>query len=48
MQIRELFVSACRSLLSNKRRSVLTMVGIVIGIAAVITILALAMGHDWQ
>ncbi|WP_036069481.1 ABC transporter permease [Leuconostoc citreum] len=44
MQIRELFVSACRSLLSNKRRSVLTMVGIVIGIAAVITILALGDG----
>ena len=44
MQIRELFVSACRSLLSNKRRSVLAMVGIVIGIAAVITILALGDG----
>ncbi|MFZ2590279.1 MAG: ABC transporter permease [Leuconostoc citreum] len=44
MQIRELFVSACRSLLSNKRRSVLTMVGNVIGIAAVITILALGDG----
>lgn len=44
MQIRELFVSACRSLLSNKRRSVLTMVGIIIGIAAVITILALGDG----
>ncbi|MBU7451186.1 ABC transporter permease [Leuconostoc citreum] len=44
MQIRELFVSACRSLLSNKRRSVLTMVGIVIGIAAVITILTLGDG----
>lgn len=44
MQIRELFVSVCRSLLSNKRRSVLTMVGIVIGIAAVITILALGDG----
>ena len=44
MQIRELFVSAFRSLLSNKRRSILTMIGIIIGIASVITILALGDG----
>lgn len=44
MQIRELFVSAFRSLVSNKRRSILTMIGIIIGIASVITILALGDG----
>lgn len=44
MQTRELFVSAFRSLLSNKRRSILTMIGIIIGIASVITILALGDG----
>ncbi|BDR59635.1 ABC transporter permease [Xylocopilactobacillus apicola] len=44
MRIRELFVSALRSLWSNKRRSILTMLGIVIGIAAVITILSLGDG----
>lgn len=44
MQIRELFVSALRSLLSNKRRSIWTMIGIVIGISSVITILSLGDG----
>ena len=44
MKVRELFVSAFRSLISNKRRSILTMAGIIIGIAAVITILALGDG----
>lgn len=44
MRIRELMISSFRSLISNKRRSILTMVGIVIGIAAVITILALGDG----
>lgn len=44
MQARELFVSALRSLLSNKRRSTLTMIGIVIGISSVITILSLGDG----
>lgn len=44
MQVRELFVSALRSLLSNKRRSILTMIGIVIGISSVITILSLGDG----
>ena len=44
MKIRELFVTAIRSLWSNKRRSILTMLGIIIGIAAVITILSLGDG----
>ncbi|BDR55606.1 ABC transporter permease [Xylocopilactobacillus apis] len=44
MRIRELFTSALRSLWSNKRRSILTMLGIIIGIAAVITILSLGDG----
>ncbi|MDR2660980.1 MAG: ABC transporter permease [Lactobacillaceae bacterium] len=44
MQIRELFVSSFRSLISNKRRSILTMIGIIIGIASVITILSLGDG----
>lgn len=44
MRIRELIMSSFRSLISNKRRSILTMVGIVIGIAAVIAILALGDG----
>ncbi|GMA69874.1 peptide ABC transporter permease [Leuconostoc litchii] len=44
MQIRELIISSFRSLISNKRRSILTMIGIIIGIASVITILALGDG----
>lgn len=44
MLVRELFVSAIRSLWSNKRRSFLTMLGIIIGVAAVITILSLGDG----
>lgn len=44
MRIYELFVSALRSLWANKRRSILTMLGIIIGIAAVITILSLGDG----
>lgn len=44
MQISELIVSSFRSLISNKRRSILTMIGIIIGIASVITILSLGDG----
>ncbi|KAA8370163.1 ABC transporter permease [Leuconostoc mesenteroides] len=44
MQVRELIVSSFRSLISNKRRSILTMIGIIIGIASVITILSLGDG----
>lgn len=44
MRVSELFISALRSLWSNKRRSILTMLGIIIGIAAVITILSLGDG----
>jgi putative ABC transport system permease protein len=44
MQISELLASAMRSLLANRKRSLLTMIGIVIGISAVITIMALGNG----
>lgn len=35
---------AFRSILKNKRRNIFTMIGIIIGIAAVITIMALGNG----
>jgi putative ABC transport system permease protein len=44
MQINELIKSAVRSLLANKKRSFLTMIGIVIGIASVITIMSIGNG----
>lgn len=44
MNYSDLFKVAFKSLLANKRRSLLTMIGIVIGIASVITIIALGNG----
>lgn len=44
MQIIELFKSAVQSLRTNKKRSFLTIIGIMIGIAAVITILGIGDG----
>ena len=40
----EVFRTAIRSLLSNRTRSVLTMLGIIIGVGAVITMLAIGNG----
>ena len=40
----ETFRTAVRSLLSNKIRSALTMLGIIIGVAAVITMVAIGAG----
>lgn len=48
MRIRELLKSAFATMRMNKRRTVLTMFGIVIGIAAVITILSLGNGFRKQ
>lgn len=39
---------AFRSILKNKRRNIFTMIGIIIGIAAVITIMALGNGFKNQ
>lgn len=39
---------AFRSILKNKRRNIFTMIGIIIGIAAVITIMALGNGFKKQ
>ncbi|WEV54699.1 ABC transporter permease [Leuconostocaceae bacterium ESL0723] len=44
MRFSELFRTALRSLLSNRKRSFLTMIGIIIGIASVITIMSLGNG----
>ena len=44
MNIRENFKMAVDSIFSNKLRSILTMLGIIIGIAAVIAILAVGNG----
>ncbi|MDV7758687.1 ABC transporter permease [Liquorilactobacillus mali] len=44
MKFNDLFKVAFKSLLANKRRSFLTMIGIIIGIASVITIIALGNG----
>ncbi|MED4311188.1 ABC transporter permease [Heyndrickxia coagulans] len=46
MRAAELFFTAIRSLLANRRRSILTMLGIVIGIASVITIISLGKGVE--
>lgn len=44
MNLREMFLDAGTSLLMNKLRSVLTMLGIVIGVASIVAILALGQG----
>jgi len=41
MKLRDCFATALRALLSNKLRSILTMLGILIGVAAVISVLSL-------
>ncbi|GAF40242.1 as-48h [Agrilactobacillus composti DSM 18527 = JCM 14202] len=46
MRIQEIWQTSIRSIFKNKRRSILTMLGIVIGIAAVVTILAI--GHGFS
>jgi len=44
MALREMFVDAWTSLLVNKLRSLLTMLGIVIGVASIVAIIALGQG----
>ena len=44
MRISELLRTALRSLRANKKRSFLTIIGIMIGIAAVITIMGIGDG----
>lgn len=44
MNLMESFLTAMDSLRANKLRSVLTMLGVIIGVAAVIALLRLAMG----
>ena len=46
MNIREIFISAWKSLLSNKLRSLLTMLGVIIGVAAVIVMIAVSAGTE--
>lgn len=46
MKFRVLFASALHSLKGNARRTILTMLGIIIGIAAVITIMSLGKGFQ--
>jgi putative ABC transport system permease protein len=46
MNIRESFYTAIRALLANKLRAVLTMLGIIIGVAAVITMIAIGEGSQ--
>lgn len=45
MKFRVLIFTALRNLNRNKKRSILTMIGIIIGIASVITIVALGQGY---
>nr|SFZ87624.1 Cell division protein FtsX [Loigolactobacillus rennini] len=46
MRFTEIWTTALRAILKNKRRSILTMLGIIIGIAAVVTILAIGDGFS--
>jgi len=46
MNFREIFNSAWKSLLSNKLRSLLTMLGVIIGVAAVIVMIAVSAGTE--
>lgn len=46
MKLTEIFRSSLKALVKNKRRTVLTMLGIIIGIASVITIMALGKGFQ--
>ena len=47
MKFSVLLGSALHSLKGNARRTILTMLGIIIGIAAVITIMSLGKGFQW-
>lgn len=47
MNIQEMFLAALHSLLANKLRSFLTMLGILIGVAAIIAILAIGSGGKY-
>ena len=46
MKVIEFFVMALRSLLANKLRSSLTMLGIIIGVGAVIALMSLGRGAE--
>jgi putative ABC transport system permease protein len=46
MNIRESFLTAISALLANKLRAILTMLGIIIGVAAVITMIAIGEGSQ--
>ncbi|PKK39141.1 ABC transporter, permease protein [Clostridiaceae bacterium JG1575] len=46
MRLSEIIRSALKALIKNKRRTILTMLGIIIGIASVITIMALGKGFQ--
>ncbi len=46
MNIIEVFLAAWKSLISNKMRSILTMLGIIIGVAAVIVMIAINTGTE--
>lgn len=48
MKFSEILRSSVRAIFKNKRRSIFTMIGIVIGIAAVITIIALGRGFQQE
>ena len=48
MNIRQALKMALRSILGNKGRSVLTMLGIIIGIASVMTIVSVVNGQNQQ
>jgi len=44
VEIKELFLAAMRTLLANKTRSFLTMLGVIIGVASVITLVSIGSG----
>ncbi|WP_278962254.1 ABC transporter permease, partial [Mitsuokella multacida] len=44
MLFKECFVMAINALLANKMRSLLTMLGVIIGVAAVIALVSVGMG----
>ena len=48
MKFRDTFATALRSLLTNKLRSALTMLGIIIGVAAVIGLMSIGRGVQAQ
>ena len=46
MNYREIVYTAWKSILSNKLRSILTMLGVIIGVAAVIMMIAIGAGTE--